>query len=164
MGYDSFNQIGTQQNYFTWDQLLKVIPKLPDIIVFLQKGQIRNTKFFVDNERRYNPPFLIFSKKPKLDNSSLESQKQLTFGNCNEFENVPHTHELLTMFQDFHAEAFPKKGICMLKKKCKLNQKLSNSYYSLYCPIYAYSHTCYRWDVAWAHSDSGTWKLFAKGL
>ena len=55
---------GGQQNYFTWDQLLKVIPKLPDIVVFLQKDQIRNTKFFEENERRYNPPFYIFSKKP----------------------------------------------------------------------------------------------------
>ena len=88
---------GSQQNYFTWDQLLKVIPKLPDIVVFLQKDQIRNTKFFEENEHRYSPPFYIFSKKTQVTSNS----KYLTYANCNEFENIPHTNELLNLFQQF---------------------------------------------------------------
>ena len=85
---------GNQVNYFTWDQLLKVIPKLPDIVVFLQKEQIRNTKFFEDNDGRYNPPFYVFSRKPQIP----AKPKQLNFATCNEYEGIPHTNELLTLF------------------------------------------------------------------
>ena len=95
---------------------MKVVPKLPDPTIFLQKSEIKRTDFFSVNERRYNAPFLIFSRKLNLDD---ETAKKLTIGNCNEFENIPHAHELLTLYQDFHAQAFPKKEICLLKKKCK---------------------------------------------
>ena len=40
-GYDNFG--AAQQNFFTWDQLIKVIPKLPDLrILLFQKGAIKH--------------------------------------------------------------------------------------------------------------------------
>ena len=94
---------------------MKVVPKLPDISVFLQKGWIKRAEFFATNERRYNSPFLIFSRKLIFGDLDEETSKKLSFGNCNEFENIPHANELLTLFQDFHAQAFPKNKLLKLR-------------------------------------------------
>ena len=43
----------------------------------------------------------------------------LNFANCHEFEGIPHTSELLQVYEDFHHEKYPLKEICLLKHKCK---------------------------------------------
>ena len=45
----------------------------------------------------------------------------LNFANCHEYEGIPHTSELLQVYEDFHHEKYPFKEICLLKHKCKFS-------------------------------------------
>ena len=53
-----------QQSFFSWDLLVKYVPKLPEVDLFLKRDQVRHKKFFTEeNSWRYLPPFLIVTKK-----------------------------------------------------------------------------------------------------
>ena len=83
--------------------------------MFLARNALRHEKFFTEeNSWRYLPPFLIITKKLAAD---AEPPNQLSFGKCNIYEGIPHTSELLTIYEDFHHSRYPMKEICVLAKK-----------------------------------------------
>ena len=48
------------------------------------------------------------------------------------YEGVPHTSELLQIFEDFNLNQYPKKDICLLERKCKcIVTSLNTSMYFL---------------------------------
>ena len=44
----------------------------------------------------------------------------MTIANFNEYLMIPHQHELMKFFENFHMMKYPKEPILMLKKKCKM--------------------------------------------
>ena len=58
-------QLGQESHgFFTWDLLVKYVPKLPEVDVFLERDLLRHKAFFTElNFHRYLPPFLIITRK-----------------------------------------------------------------------------------------------------
>ena len=86
---------------------------------------VRHKAFFTEhNTWRYLPPFMIVTKVLQPNNESEESPQfklpsELNYSNVNSVEGIPHTSELLTVYEDFHHEKYPLKEICLLSYKCK---------------------------------------------
>lgn len=83
---------------------------------------IRHKAFFAEGQNvcRSLPPFLFVTRR-----ETEEVPKDLSFGKVSTFEEIPHTSELLQVYEDFHHQKYPQKEICLLSMKCKYgSQKL----------------------------------------
>jgi hypothetical protein len=105
-------------DYFTWDLLLKNIPKLPSLeIIFLLKKEegLKYKSFYEKNKWIYNPPFLVFYNPPShsqadepvdqhiVDHGKLKVvdniPNELNLANFTNYLSVPHTEELQRLFE-----------------------------------------------------------------
>ena len=110
------SHVNPEQSFFSWDLLVKYLPKLPDVELFFKRDTFRHKAFFAEGNNiwRSLPPFLVVAKKP-----DSETPSDMNFGKINTFEDIPHTSELLQLYEDFHHEKYPTKEICLLGHKCK---------------------------------------------
>ena len=113
---DTLSHVNPEQSFFSWDLLVKYLPKLPDVELFFKRDVIRHKDFFNkdNNTWRSLPPFLIVTKKPEC-----EAPIDLNIGRINTYEGIPNTSELLQVYEDFHHGKYPIKEICLLSYKCK---------------------------------------------
>ena len=46
--YHHLGHINQEQSFFSWDLLVKYVPKLPEVDLFLKRDQVRHKEFFTE--------------------------------------------------------------------------------------------------------------------